>query len=107
EASVENSQAVSCEIHDHLALIYDKQEEQLDIVIPFLRLGLKRGEKSIFIVDDTSAETIVAAMEQHGIDVDAATAAGALAIITKRDVYLKNGDFDPDWMIGFLSEMVE
>lgn len=103
----EDFQVASCAIHDHLALIYDNQEEQLDIVVPFLRRGLERGEKSVFIVDNTSAETVIAAMEHHGIDVDAATAAGALAIITKHDAYLKNGDFDPDWMISFLAEAVE
>lgn len=104
---LEDSPVASCATHDHLALIYDRQEEQLDIVVPFLRLGLERGEKSVFIVDDTSAETVIAAMEHHGIDVDAATASGALAIITRHDAYLKNGDFDPDWMIGFLVEAVE
>lgn len=104
---IKNSQAHSCAIHDHLALIYDNQEEQLEFVVPFLRLGLERGEKSVYIVDDNSAEAVVAAMERHGIDVDAATAAGALAIITKHDAYLKQGDFDPDWMIGFLAKAVE
>jgi signal transduction histidine kinase len=101
------SQLSSCGTHDHLALIYDNQVEQLDIIAPFLRFGLERGEKSVFIVDDTSPETVVAAMEHYGVDVDAATATGALAIITKHDAYLKNGDFDPDWMIGFLAEAVE
>ncbi len=105
--SPENTQLASCEIHDHLALIYDNQEEQLDIIVPFLRLGMERGEKSVFIVDDSNPETVIAAMEHHGVDVDAATATGALAIITKHDAYLKNGDFDPDWMIGFLAEAVE
>lgn len=107
EWSLENTQLASCALHDHLALIYDNQEEQLDIIVPFLRLGLERGEKSVYIVDNSSAETVIAAMERHGIDVDAATATGALAIITKHDAYLKNGDFDPDWMIGFLAEAVE
>lgn len=105
--SHQNTQIASCATHDHLALIYDNQEEQLDIIVPYLRLGLERGEKSVFIVDDTSPATVMAAMERHGIDVDAATATGALAIITKHDAYLKNGDFDPEWMIGFLAEAVE
>jgi signal transduction histidine kinase len=105
--SLQNPQVATCALHDHFALIYDNQEEQLDFIVPFLRLGMERGEKSVFIVDDTSAETVIAAMEHHGVDVDAATATGALAIVTKHDAYLKNGDFDPDWMIGFLAEAVE
>ncbi|MGA7521391.1 MAG: MEDS domain-containing protein [Acidobacteriaceae bacterium] len=105
--SFENTQLASCATHDHLALIYDNQEEQLDIVVPFLRLGLERGEKSVYIIDDSDPAMVIAAMERHGIDVDAATATGALAIITKYDAYLKSGDFDPDWMIGFLAQAVE
>ena len=105
--TLENPQIASCANHDHLALIYENQAEQLDIVVPFLRLGMERGEKSVYIVDDNSPEAVIAAMERHGIDVAAATASGALAIITKHEAYLKNGDFDPDWMIAFLVEAVE
>jgi hypothetical protein len=102
-----NQQVASCGNHDHFALIYDKPDEQLDIIVPFLRLGLERGEKSIYIYDDNTAETVIAAMERHGIDVGAAIASGALAIITKAHAYLKNGDFDPDWMIDFLCHAIE
>jgi PAS domain S-box-containing protein len=101
------SQLAACGNHDHLALIYDNQEEQLDIIVPFLRMGLERGEKSIYIVDDSTPDAVLNAMERHGIDVAAATLSGALAIITKHDAYLKNGDFDPDWMIAFLVKAVE
>ncbi len=104
---LQHPQLASCTPHDHLALIYDHQDEQLDIVIPFLRLGLERGEKCVYIHDDNSAATVIAAMEHHGIDVQAATASRALVIITKNDAYLKNGDFDPDWMIGFLIQAVK
>jgi len=108
ESAMETSHVSSCGKHDHLALIYDSQEEQFDIVIPFLRMGLERQEKVVYIVDEASATPAVkAAMERYGIDVESATASGALAILTKHDAYLKNGDFDPDWMMGFLSEAVE
>jgi hypothetical protein len=102
-----NAQVARCANHHHLAMIYDNPEEQLDFVVPFLRLGLERGEKSVYIYDDNTAETVIGAMERHGIDVGAATASGALSIITKTHAYLKNGDFDPDWMIEFLAQAVE
>lgn len=101
-----NPQVASCGNHDHFAIIYDNQVDQLNFIVPFLRLGMERGEKSVFIVDDNNPETVIAGMERHGIDVDAATASGALAIVTKHDAYLKNGNFDPDWMIGFLIDAV-
>lgn len=105
--SPKHPQLAACATHDHLALIYDNPDEELDIVVPFLRFGLERWEKAVYIHDDNTAETVVAAMERHGIDVAAAKASGALVIITKRDAYLKNGEFDPEWMIAFLAEEVE
>lgn len=105
--TLSNPQVAACANHDHFAIIYDNPTEQLDFIVPFLRLGLERGEKSVFIYDDNNVETVVAAMERHGIDVAAAAACGALSIITKELAYLKNGDFDPDWMIDFLAQAVE
>ena len=102
-----NPQVKLCGNHDHLAMIYDRPDEQLDFIVPFLRMGLERGEKSVYIYDDNSAETVIAAMERHGIDVGAATASGALSILTKAHAYMKNGNFDPDWMIDFLAQSVE
>lgn len=93
--------------HKHLALIYDSQEEQLNLIIPYLRLGMARGEKAVYIIDDSDPSTVIAAMERHGIDVQTATETGALAILTKHDAYLKDGHFDPEWMIGYLAQAVE
>jgi len=102
-----NPQVAGCANHGHLAIIYDNPDEQLDFIVPYLRLGLERGEKSVYIYDDNDADTVIDAMERHGIDVAAASSTGALSILTKSHAYLKNGDFDPDWMIDFLGHAVE
>lgn len=104
---ITNPQVARCGKHDHFAIIYDNPAEQLDFIVPFLRLGMERGEKSVFIYDDNTVETVIQAMEDHGIDVSAAAGSGALSILTKHHAYLKNGDFDPDWMIDFLAQSVE
>jgi MEDS: MEthanogen/methylotroph, DcmR Sensory domain/His Kinase A (phospho-acceptor) domain len=104
--TLSNPQVGLCGNHDHFAIIYDNPDDQLDFIVPYLRLGLERGEKSVFIYDDNSAETVIAAMERHGIDVAAASGSGALSIITKSHAYMKNGNFDPDWMVDFLAQAV-
>jgi PAS domain S-box-containing protein len=43
-------------------------------------------------------------MRAGGIDIDAALKNGSLAVINKKDAYLKNGYFDPDEMIQFLAD---
>ncbi len=91
-------------VHDHLCLIYETQAEQFAAIVPFVRLGLERGERCIYIADDNTAQTVLEALQRGGTEADAAIRSGALVIAGKRDAYLKQGYFDPDWMIGFLAE---
>jgi PAS domain S-box-containing protein len=95
------------DIHDHLCLIYDSREEQLAAVIPFIRMGLERGEQCVYIVDENTSETVTTAIREAGIDVNSAVTSGALVILTKQEAYLKKGYFDPEWMINFLKESTD
>jgi hypothetical protein len=89
-------------VHDHLCLIYESREEQFSAVIPFMRIGLERGEKCLYVVDDNTAEMLINEMKAAGIDVDTAIESGSLSVLSKQESYLKQGYFDPDWMIDFL-----
>jgi signal transduction histidine kinase len=90
--------------HDHLCSIYESAEEQLAVAIPFIQIGLDRGEKCIYIADD-GAETVVRdAMYAAGIDVERATATNSLVLERKEAAYLKHGSFDPNWMFTFWAE---
>ncbi len=93
-------------VHDHLCLIYSTREEQFAAAIPFMRIGLERGEKCIYIADDNTATEVLDAMRTGGIDVDTSLKKGSLSIITKREAYLRNGYFDPDEMIQFLIDTI-
>lgn len=94
-------------VHDHLCLIYESREEQFAAVIPFMRIGLARGEKCLYVVDDNTAAMVINGMRAAGMEVESALAAGKLLIISKQDVYLKQGYFDPEWMIGFLKQATD
>lgn len=91
-------------VHDHLCLIYQTRQEQFAAVVPFVRIGLERGEKCYYIVDDNTAASVLAALCEGGIDTDTALASGALVILSKQDTYLKEGRFDPDRMLDLLRE---
>ena len=94
-------------VHNHLCLIYETREEQFAAVVPFMKIGLERGEKCVYIVDDNTAEAVISEMKRSGIDVQAMIQSGKLAILSKQDAYLKPGYFDPDWMIGFLQHATD
>ncbi len=55
---------------DHLCCIYDSEEEHRALLLPFLRLGLQRGEKVIYIVDAHTAREVLGWLEEDGWDTD-------------------------------------
>ncbi|PSQ45391.1 histidine kinase [Halobacteriales archaeon SW_6_65_15] len=93
--------------NDHLALIYESREEQFAAAIPFMRQGLERGERCMYIADENSREEVLDAMREADVDVDSAVESGALTLHTKQDTYCRNGAFDPDDMIEFLRDAIE
>ncbi len=95
------------DVHDHLCLIYENREEQLAAVIPFIRMGLGRGEQCIYIIDENTQQVVLEAMRRDGIDVDSAIKSGALKVLTKREAYLREEYFDPDSMIRYLKNAVD
>ncbi|MFC7138392.1 MEDS domain-containing protein [Halosimplex aquaticum] len=92
--------------NDHFALVYEGEEEQYAAAVPFLRQGLERGEKCMYVADEHSLETIEAAMRERGIDVDAAVASGALVFETVQNTYLEGGSFDADSMEALYEDAI-
>ena len=93
--------------HDHFCSIYENPEEHYAVAIPFMRMGLDRGEKCIYIADDGTFGAVREAMQSEGIDVDRATESNALVLATKEQAYLERGSFNPDWMFTFWKEATD
>jgi chemotaxis family two-component system sensor kinase Cph1 len=93
--------------HDHFCSIYESPEEHYAVAIPFIRIGLDRGEKCIYIADDGMVGDVRQAMQKEGIDVDRAIASNALELATKEQAYLEHGSFRPDWMYTFWKEATQ
>ena len=88
--------------HDHLSLIYESQEEWRAAVVPFIAMGLKRGEKCCYFADAHTAEQLHSYLQAEGVDVASAEASGQLVILCESEAYTKEGSFDPDLMISLL-----
>jgi len=90
---------------DHICPIYENAAEQMAVAIPFLKEGLVRGERCLYIGDDRSVEQIAQALTAAGVDVAHEQARLALSILTQRESYIKAGDeFEPQAMIDFLRQ---
>jgi len=87
--------------HDHLSLVYESSEDHYSVAVPFIRIGLERGEKCIYIADDGTEAVVRDAMAAQGIDVEQAMASQKLVLETKDGAFLQHGAFDPERMPKF------
>src|SRR5260221_11967961 len=87
--------------HHHQSLIYESPEDHYGVAIPFIRIGLDRGEKCIYIADDGTEAVVRDAMHAQGIDVERAIATNSHVMETKDGAFLRHGAFDPERMPTF------
>jgi hypothetical protein len=91
---------------DHVALFYRSKAEQFACVVPYIKIGLERKERCLYIADDNSVPMIWRKLGE-GIDVNRAHKRGDLEVVTKRETYLRHGIFEPAKMISDLRREVE
>ncbi|WP_254762132.1 sensor histidine kinase [Natrinema marinum] len=93
--------------NEHIALFYDSPDERIAATVPFVRQGIERGERVMYVIDEQSEADVLTALRDGGVDVDAATDSGALTFHSVEETYLRNGAFDPDEMLEFYAETIE
>jgi len=92
---------------DHVCTLYSNRDEQLAAAIDYIRGGLERGERCLYVCCEHSPDEFREGLRAAGIDVDAEEARGALLLITKREGHLSGGSFNPDKMITMLHAAVK
>lgn len=88
---------------DHYCGVYRTDEDHRVLVTNFVRQGVERNEKMMYIVNVLSAAQLKAMLAAASVDVEALTKRGQLVILTAKDAYLKHGQFDPDKMVMMLA----
>ncbi len=88
---------------DHICSFYKSKEELFSIVIPFLKAGLERNEKCVYVIDENTEEDIIEALNPL-IDLDQYIRAKQLVFLTSEETYLKDETFVPEEMIDFIKE---
>ena len=92
---------------DHLALIYESHDQQVDAVIPFIEQGLARGEQCLYIAEEHKRVAVLDTLRAADIDVDAALEEEALTFIPIEETYLSNGTFDADDALTRLENAIQ
>lgn len=91
-------------LHEHPCLIYNTREEQLTAALPYLRAGLERGERCLYVADENTAATVLQALRKGGTDVDRHLRSGALTVGSRNSILPGMEHFDSDRVISFWIE---
>ncbi|HLL53447.1 MAG TPA: MEDS domain-containing protein [Myxococcaceae bacterium] len=90
----------------HACLIYDRQDDPLATVAPFVAKGLVAGERCVYVVGEHDPARIEQSLVQAGVDVPREVARGALVLMSRWEVSFPDGEFDPAAMIGFVRQAI-
>jgi hypothetical protein len=90
---------VEMEPGDHICAMYLGQQERDEIVLPYLRTGLRDGDKVVCVVETALSQL----REQLGdeVEVDAYLESRQLELLTVHQAYLRTPPFTTDAMIKF------
>jgi len=91
----------------HLCCLYETEEEHRALLTPYLRLGLERGEKVVYVADTHTPEDLLRYLADDGFDPKPFLNRGQLVFATPEETYLREVRFNPDRMIAFLRETAE
>jgi hypothetical protein len=92
---------------DHVCTLFSSREEQLTAAIEYIRGGLSRGERCLYVCGEQTPGELRAELQRAGIDVAAEEKRTALVLITKHDGHLKGGTFSASKMIEMLRNAVD
>lgn len=92
---------------DHFCGIYRTDEDHRDLAAEFIRLGVERNEKIFYIVNVQTAAELKGILAAANVDAEQLIAKGQLVILTAKEAYLREGEFDPDKMVKLVRDETE
>jgi two-component system, chemotaxis family, sensor kinase Cph1 len=86
---------------EHLCSVYADTGELLTQAVPYIKAGLRNGERCIYVADQHSKETIIQALNFWGVSAEHEMNTGRLVFWTRHN-YRQSGLFDLNTMLSFI-----
>lgn len=93
--------------HCHVCAFFNGPEEEYQVLLPFIKEGITRGEKAFHVVDPKLREAHLRQLESAGIDAAAVQRSGQLELRNWDQAYLREGHFDQDRMLALLQGVLD
>lgn len=89
----------------HICAFFHSDEEEYQVLLPFIKSGFECGDKAVHIVNPHQREDHLRRLAAAGIDVAAAQKTGQLDLLINNEAYLRDGRFNQDRMIASFEEI--
>jgi PAS domain S-box-containing protein len=90
----------------HLCCLYGSEEDHRALLTPFLRGGLERGEKVLYIRDANATGIHLEYLLSVGVATEPFLFRGQVEFLDSREAFLRDGIFDPAKMAALLRKAI-
>ena len=84
----------------HICGFFSTREEEYQLLLPFIKEGIERGEKAFHVVDPKLREDHLRRLKSAGIDLSQAEKSGQFELCNWEQAHLRDGCFDQDRMLA-------
>ncbi|MDW8002733.1 MAG: MEDS domain-containing protein [Deltaproteobacteria bacterium] len=92
---------------NHIALIYESEEEWQEAIVPFIVSGIENGEKCLYVFDENEPERVRRYLQGKGLDVALIEKEGRLAFFDSRYIFSPSETFDAESAVDFFITKVK
>jgi hypothetical protein len=89
----------------HVCALFNNDEEEYRILLPFIKDGLKSGDKAVHVLNPEQRQDHLQRLTAAGINPAVAQQSGQLELRTNTEVYLPDGRFDQDRMLAVFEQL--
>jgi len=89
----------------HVCAFFSDDEEEYRVLLPFIRDGLKCGEKAVHVVNPDQHDEHLRRLVAAGMDPARSQQCGQLEIKINTEAYLRDGKFDQDRMLATFEQL--
>jgi MEDS: MEthanogen/methylotroph, DcmR Sensory domain len=93
-------QGISIAPGDHICAFYRGNAQREEVLLPFLRDGIRAGDKCIAVMDDPELRRVLEPLSTS-LDVEASLSARQLDLLCSDSAYLAGGSFSLERMLDF------
>lgn len=90
----------------HVCVFYNSQDEEYRILLPFIKEGFDKGDKTFHIIDERNRPEHLRRLKEVGIDVTGAEGEGQVEVWGWENAHLRPGWFDQHAMLALAEEVL-